>query len=117
MGRWLPGVTVDMSSGGVAIKIDDGRSTCGSATMQLIFPVLDGEATIPATIVVWYDGVVRARFDPLTLQEEEALTMVLYSRAQTRGWDGARPARSTGRCEAWDGSFALSMWGFKQMGC
>ena len=83
--------------------------------MQLIFPVLDGEATIPATVVSTRGGVVRARFDPLTMQEEEALTMVLYSRADTwLGWGETRevdkPMRSLGRI------FALSMWGYKQMG-
>ena len=114
-GSLAPGVTVDMSSGGLAIKIDSSVEVIAGAAIQLIFPVLDGEATIPATVVGAHGGVVRARFDPLTLQEEEALTMVLYSRADTwLGWGETRevdrPMRSLGRI------FMLSMWGFKQMG-
>ena len=40
------------------------------------------------------DGnVLRAQFDPLNLQQEEALTMVLYSRADTwLGWGESREA-------------------------
>ena len=52
-------------------------------SVKMIFPVLDGDATLPATVVAVSGNVLRAQFDPLTLQEEEALTMVLYSRADT----------------------------------
>ena len=51
--------------------------------IELVFPVLDGDATLPATVVAVDGRTVRAYFDPLTLEEEEALTMVLYSRADT----------------------------------
>jgi cellulose synthase (UDP-forming) len=109
-----PGVTADMSNGGVAIKIDETARVAVGESIQLIFPVLDGEATIPATVVGQREGVIRARFDPLTLQEEEALTMVLYSRADTwLGWGEARevdrPLASLGRI------LSLSLSGFKQM--
>ncbi len=58
-------------------------------------------------------NVLRAQFDPLTLQEEEALTMVLYSRADTwLDWGEAReadrPMKSLGRI------FQLSMHGLSQ---
>ncbi len=113
-GTVAPGVTADMSSGGVAIKIDETIGVRAGESIQLIFPVLDGEAAIPAMVVGKRDGMVRARFDPLTLQEEEALTMVLYSRADTwLGWGETRevdsPLISLGRI------FRLSAWGFKQM--
>jgi cellulose synthase (UDP-forming) len=113
-GTMVQGVTADMSSGGVMLKVDDGADIPEGASVQIIFPVLDGEATIPATVVGAGNGVVRMRFDPLNLQEEEALTMVLYSRADTwLGWGETRevdrPLRSLGRI------FGLSMWGFKQM--
>ena len=58
-------------------------------------------------------NILRAQFDPLTMQEEEALTMVLYSRADTwLGWGEARevdrPLMSLGRI------FPLSMHGLAQ---
>ena len=73
------------------LRVDEGAEIQEGSFVQVIFPVLDGEATIPATVVGADKGTVRMRFDPLTLQEEEALTMVLYSRADTwLGWGETR---------------------------
>jgi cellulose synthase (UDP-forming) len=113
-GTLVEGVTADMSSGGVQIRVAEDIDIRNGDAVQLIFPVLDGEATIPATVMGTGNGFVRARFDPLNIQEEEALTMVLYSRADTwLGWGEARevdrPVRSFGRV------LQLSMWGFSQI--
>jgi hypothetical protein len=67
-----------------------------------VLPVLDGDASLPATVVRVEDESLRAQFDALSLAEEEALTMVLYSRADTwLGWDESRqsdhPVRSFAR--------------------
>ena len=83
---------------------------CPARPVKLVFPVLDGDATLPATVVSADGRSLRAQFDPLTLQEEEALTMVLYSRADTwLGWGESRetdhPLRSLGRI------FQISMHG------
>jgi cellulose synthase (UDP-forming) len=59
--------------------------------VRFVFPMLDGTATIPATVVAIEDDTLRAKFDLLNLQETEALTMILYSRADT--WLGTRKAR------------------------
>jgi hypothetical protein len=59
--------------------------------VRFVFPMLDGTATIPATVVAIEDDTLRAKFDSLNLQETEALTMILYSRADT--WLGPRKAR------------------------
>ncbi|HEX4651509.1 MAG TPA: UDP-forming cellulose synthase catalytic subunit [Granulicella sp.] len=112
-GTLIQGVTADMSSGGVMIKLENEDGLPMGEAIDLIFPVLDGDAAIPATVVGYRDGVVRAQFDPLTLQEEEALTMVLYSRADTwLGWGDSRevdrPLRSMQRI------LALSLQGLKQ---
>jgi cellulose synthase (UDP-forming) len=112
-GTLIQGVTADMSSGGVMIKLEEEEGLPMGESIDLIFPVLDGSAAIPATVVGYRDGVVRAQFDPLTLQEEEALTMVLYSRADTwLGWGESRevdrPLRSMQRI------LALSLRGLKQ---
>ncbi len=90
-GSMVHGVSLDLSSGGVMIRIEEDRIIPSGELVNLTFPVLDGDATLPATIVSLGDGVLRAQFDPLTMQEEEALTMVLYSRADTwLGWGEAR---------------------------
>ena len=112
-GSVVQGVTCDMSSGGVMIRMErDFNATMGES-VKLTLPVLDGNATLPATVVGISGNVLRVQFDPLNLQEEEALTMVLYSRADTwLGWGETReadkPLRSLGRI------FQLAMHGFGQ---
>jgi cellulose synthase (UDP-forming) len=103
-GSTVHGVTSDLSSGGVRTQMEyTVRAEVGDP-VRLVFPVLDGTATLPATVIAVEMGgkELRAQFDPLTLQEEEALTMILYSRADTwLGWGKAReadrPLRSMGR--------------------
>jgi cellulose synthase (UDP-forming) len=85
------GVTMDVSSGGLMIRMERGFNANKGDAVKLTLPVLDGNATLPATLVGVSGNVLRAQFDPLTLQEEEALTMVLYSRADTwLGWGETR---------------------------
>ena len=81
----------DLSSGGVMVRMERDIYREVGDSVKLTLPVLDGNATLPATLVGVSGNVLRAQFDPLTLQEEEALTMVLYSRADTwLGWGESR---------------------------
>ncbi|ADW69097.1 UDP-forming cellulose synthase catalytic subunit [Granulicella tundricola] len=92
-GTIIQGVTADLSSGGVMVTTDRSFTALPGESVKLIFPVLDGDASLPGTIVSADGRSIRAQFDPLNLQEEEALTMVLYSRADTwLGWGEAREA-------------------------
>ena len=101
-GTVVQGSTADLSVGGVKVNIDRSFTALPGEQVKLVFPVLDGDATLPATVVSADGRSIRAQFDPLTLQEEEALTMVLYSRADTwLGWGESRevdrPMTSLGR--------------------
>ena len=112
-GTVVQGVTADLSSGGVRIDIDRSFTALPGEAVKVVFPVLDGDATLPGTVISADGRSLRAQFDPLNLQEEEALTMVLYSRADTwLGWGEARevdhPLRSLGRI------FQLSIHGLSQ---
>jgi cellulose synthase (UDP-forming) len=112
-GSIIHGVTTDVSSGGLMIRMDHDFSASAGDSVKLTLPVLDGNATLPATLVGVSGNVLRAQFDPLTMQEEEALTMVLYSRADTwLGWGETReadkPLTSLGRI------FQLAFYGFRQ---
>ncbi len=112
-GTVVQGVTSDLSSGGVMMHIDDDFNVLPGEAVQLVFPVLDGDATLPATVISVAGGTLRAQFDTLSLQEEESLTMVLYSRADTwLGWGESReadqPLVSLGRI------FQLSFHGLSQ---
>ena len=92
-GTMVQGVTADLSSGGVRVQVDRSFTALPGDQVRLVFPVLDGDATLPATVISADGQSLRAQFDPLNLQEEESLTMVLYSRADTwLGWGEAREA-------------------------
>ena len=92
-GSIIRGVTTDVSSGGLQIRTERDSSAAAGDAVKLTLPVLDGNATLPATLVGVSGNILRAQFDPLTMQEEEALTMVLYSRADTwLGWGETRDA-------------------------
>jgi cellulose synthase (UDP-forming) len=90
-GEIVEATTADISSGGVMMSLAHACGIQPGDAVQIIFPVLDGDAALPATAVGMDGLVLRAQFDPLTLEEEEALTMVLYSRADTwLGWGESR---------------------------
>lgn len=90
-GEVIAGTTVDMSSGGGMIRMDSSFTVVSGQLVNVVMRVLDGDATLPATIVSFTETTLRIQFDALTLLEEEALTMVLYSRADTwLGWGADR---------------------------
>jgi cellulose synthase (UDP-forming) len=80
-GSMIQGMTCDLSSGGARTLMNQGVRAKIGDPIKFVFPVLDGSATLPATIVAIEGSDVRAQFNTLTLQEDEALTMILYSRA------------------------------------
>jgi hypothetical protein len=90
-GSMAQGITCDLSSGGVHTRMDGPIKAVVGDPIQFVFPLLDGTATLPATVIAIEGMTLRAQFDPLNLQETEALTMILYSRADT--WLGPREAR------------------------
>jgi cellulose synthase (UDP-forming) len=112
-GNAIRGVTQDMSSGGVLVRMERDFVTTIGESVRVVLPVLDGTSSLPATVVGINGNVLRVQFDPLNLQEEEALTMVLYSRADTwLGWgetrEPDRPLVSLRRI------FRLALFGFQQ---
>lgn len=114
-GSVIPGVTADVSNGGVYMETEEPSNLEEGEPVRIVFPVLDGEASLPATVVRTSGHDLRVQFDPLTISEEETLAQVLYSRADTwLGWGEARepdrPLRSLMRI------FQLSIVGFRQIG-
>jgi cellulose synthase catalytic subunit (UDP-forming) len=111
-GRVAQGETIDLSSGGSAIRIYEPIEITPGELATLTFPMPNVVADLPATIVSSEKTTLRAKFDDLTIGEQEVLTMVLYSRADTwLGWGESReidqPLVSLGRI------FALSFQGLK----
>ncbi len=101
-GTVFRGASADLSTGGARINLHRSMTAQPGEAIRLVFPVLNGDASLPARVVSAEGRSLQAQFESLTLQEEEALTMVLYSRADTwLGWGETRendhPLRSVGR--------------------
>ena len=82
-GSVLHGVTSDLSTGGLMIRVDQPFTAAVGDSIQITLPVLDHAETLPATLVDVSGNILRAQFDTLTLDQEEGLAIVLYSRADT----------------------------------
>ena len=111
-GRVIKGETIDLSSGGTAIRLLEPADVTPGELAKLRFPSASMDADLPATIVTIEGTTLRTRFNDLTIPEQELLTMVLYSRADTwLGWGESRevdqPMKSLGRI------FAISLQGLK----
>lgn len=110
-GTVLAGETVDMSSGGTSIRFSESVEIAPKTDVQLTFPMPTGvNNELHATVVSMEGSLLRVQFEDLTIAEQEVLTMVLYSRADSwLGWGESRESdnvlRSLGRI------FQLSMQG------
>ena len=101
-GRLISGETVDMSSGGSSIRFPEPVEFAPQSLVRLAFPVSSVDCELPATVVGSEGTLLRVRFQELTIAEQEVLTMVLYSRADSwLGWGESRDTddvmRSMGR--------------------
>ncbi len=109
-GRLASGDTIDMSSGGTSIRLSEVLDANPLDELHLVFPLPGVASDLPATVVSVEGSVLRVRFENLTITEQEVLTMVLYSRADSwLGWGETRESdnvlRSLGRI------FQISMHG------
>jgi len=90
-GRVIAGETIDMSSGGTSIRFNEPIDLAELSEVKLVFPLPSVGVDLPATVVSSEGSVLRVRFDDLSIAAQEALTMVLYSRADSwLGWGESR---------------------------
>ena len=101
-GRLVAGESVDMSSGGLSIRMKEPVKLSPDTAIQIVFPVPSATKELTAAVVSAEDTLLRARFDAVTIPEQELLTTVLYTRADSwLGWGETRERddilRSLGR--------------------
>lgn len=90
-GHLVAGETIDMSSGGTSIRFNEAVEADPQSQIRLVFPLPSGENELRATVVSSEGSVLRVKFENLTIPEQEVLTMVLYSRADSwLGWGESR---------------------------
>jgi len=109
-GRLIAGETTDMSSGGTCIRFTEPVENPAQSKVQLVFPLPSVSVDLPATVVSSEGTLLRVRFEDLTIAEQEVLTMVLYSRADSwLGWGESRESDNVLRSMA--RIFQISMHG------
>jgi cellulose synthase (UDP-forming) len=87
----IAGETIDLSSGGTSIRFPEPVDLAPDTPVRLTFPRPAPPTAIPAFVVSSEGTILRVRFGALTIAEQEVLTMVLYSRADSwLGWGEAR---------------------------
>jgi cellulose synthase (UDP-forming) len=90
-GRSIACETVDMSTGGVGIRLNEPLNIAPDTPVHLSFSRASGGVLLHATVVSLEESVLRVRFDNLSIAEQEALTLALYSRADSwLGWGEGR---------------------------
>jgi cellulose synthase (UDP-forming) len=90
-GRLIAGETVDMSPGGSSLRFPEGVEIAPQTPLWLAFPLPSVNTELPATVVSTEGSILRVHFQDLTIAEQEVLTMVLYSRADSwLGWGESR---------------------------
>ncbi|MFI4980473.1 MAG: UDP-forming cellulose synthase catalytic subunit, partial [Nevskiales bacterium] len=90
-GRTIQAETIDMSPGGTSLRFPETVDLAPQTLLRLVFPLPAVHSELPATVVSVEGSILRLRFQELTIAEQEVLTMVLYSRADSwLGWGEAR---------------------------
>ena len=111
-GRSIAGETVDLSNGGVGIRLSEALDLAPESRVSLAFPFPSAATDLRAAVVSLEGSVLRVRFEDLSLAEQEVLTVALYSRADSwLGWGEARDTDNVLRSLA--RIFRISMRGLK----
>ncbi len=113
-GRIIAGETIDMSSGGTSIRFNESVELLKQSELRIGFTEPKMATELPATVVSSEGTVLRVKFLPLTITEQEVLTMVLYSRADSwLGWGESRESDDILR--SFVRIFSISMTGLKMV--
>src|SRR5271154_401715 len=73
----------DLSLGGASIKLEEPLALPRGSAVRVIYPLKNQQASFPATVVNADNVNLRLKYEELSIEEEELLTLVLYSRADT----------------------------------
>jgi cellulose synthase (UDP-forming) len=80
-GAMVSAISNDLSLGGGAATLGIPAALEDGEAIEIIYVLDDSEVILPARIVGHQGATVRFQYRPLSLEEEESLTLVLYSRA------------------------------------
>jgi cellulose synthase (UDP-forming) len=90
-GRTVAAETIDVSAGGTSIRLEEALDVMPRAQVHLAFMNPSSAIDLPATVVSSEGPVLRVCFENLTIEEQEMLTIALFSRADS--WLGLGMSR------------------------
>lgn len=83
-GQTINGSTIDMSNSGLRVEVYDPCPLQADDVVKFILSAPGtGEFRFSGTVIARHDLELRIKLDPLTLAQEEGLTRLIYSRADT----------------------------------
>ena len=82
-GRSVFGESLNMSLGGASIDLEESLNLPSNSRVDVIYPLRRKQTRFPASIVAAKGLNIRIKYEDLSLEEEELLTLVLYSRADS----------------------------------
>jgi len=80
-GAMISALSTDLSLGGGAATLGLPAVLEEGEAIEIIYPLDESEVILPARVVGHQGTRLRFQYRPLSLEEEESLTLVLYSRA------------------------------------
>ena len=94
-GRIVPGDSIDLSMGGVRIMLTQPLMLSPGTFIHVVFPQRDGDVSFPARVIHTERNEIRLKYEPLSEDESELLTLVLYGDADS--WLSRMEYRKTDR--------------------
>lgn len=88
----VPGVTIDVSSGGCRVRVPSAAAASFSNGHAVRLAIVPDEPEVRAHVVHAREGEVNLRWSPETVREEAAVIRFVFGRADAwSGWDQYRP--------------------------
>jgi cellulose synthase (UDP-forming) len=94
-GQTIFGESCDMSLGGAALRLEKPCSLTVGSTVEAIYPLRHRQVGFQAKVVSGKGVDLRVKYEGFTGDQEEAMTLILYGRADT--WLGQSDKREVDR--------------------
>jgi cellulose synthase (UDP-forming) len=82
-GETLFGQSKDMSLGGASLELEEPRMLSAGTAVEVVYPLRKQQTTFRATVVSGTNKNLRIKYEAFTPEQEELMTLILYSRADT----------------------------------
>ena len=82
-GQTIFGESTDLSLGGAALKLEQPCPLPVGSVIEVVYPLRDRQGSFLGTIVHAEGVTLRLKYERLSVEQEELMTLILYSRANT----------------------------------